>query len=315
MRGESRLVALHLPAAQATYLLTNLLSACAIVFANKTVLSVLNFNLAVTLTCIHTIATLLVSRVLCAIGVIPRKTLPKGAKIALAGAFTGCIVLGNLSLALNTVGFYQLSKIAVAPTVLLIEAVARRRAPEPKVSICLIFVCLGIALATLFDKQIATSLSGLLVGVFSVIVSAQYGVWIGSMTQAYDVTAMQLLEQHLPWASMMMVVCVPFESIFSRVSSPRAVTLLSFPYTARSVILIVASALLGVLVTFSTFLVIGNTSPLTYAVAGHLKTIVIICGGVLIFGDHVARVKLLGIIMALVGVIAYTAVRLAGRRR
>jgi len=310
MCAQSRKVARHLPAAQATYLLTNLVSASAIVFANKTVLSVLNFDLPVTLTCIHTIATLLVSRVLCAISVIPRKPLPTRAKIALAGTFTGYIVLCNLSLALNTVGFYQLSKIAVAPTVLLIEAVARRQAPEPKISICLIVVCLGIALATLFDTQIVTGLPGLLVGILSVIVSALYGVWIGSMTKAYDVTAMQLLEQYLPCASMMMIMCVPLESIVSGLSSPRGVTLLSFPWTARTVIVVGVSAVLGVMVTFSTFVVIGHTSPLTYAVAGHVKTIVIIGGGVFIFGDHVAPVNLLGIFVAVLGIVAYTAVRL-----
>jgi solute carrier family 35 protein E3 len=70
--------------------------------------------------------------------------------------------------------------------------------------------------------------------------------------------------------------------------------------------LIAASAVLGVLVTFSTFLVIGNTSPLTYAIAGHVKTIVILGGGVVFFGDQISRLKTLGIAMALGGVVAYT---------
>lgn len=296
-------------AAQSVYLLTNLVSACAIVFANKAVLSVINFNFTVSLTCIHTIATLLVARVLCILGAIDRKRLPAHASISLAVSFTGYIVLCNVSLALNTVGFYQLTKIAIAPTVLIMEAVGQRRFPEARVSVCVLVVCLGIGLATVFDKQVTTNVPGLFVGCLSIIVSAQYGVWIGSMTKFHGVSSLQLLEQYLPYASLMLALCMPCEAVVMKAYNPQAPTLLSFAYTHTSVGMIGISAILGVMVTFSTFLVIGNTSPLTYAVAGHVKTIAIMGGGVLLFGEHIATVKILGVMLALSGVVAYSLVR------
>lgn len=295
---------------QAASVLANLVSACAIVFANKAVLSVIGFKFTVALTCIHTVTTWVAARALCAAGVITPKPLPRRSVIALAAAFTGYIVLCNVSLLVNTVGFYQLTKIAIAPTVMIMEAVAQRQLPPLNVAACVAVVCLGIGLATVFDAQVMTNAPGILVGALSVVVSAQYGTWIGSMTKQHDVTSMQLLEQYLPYASLMMAICAPIESAIMAVSNPASPTVLTFAYSPSAIGLISVSAVLGVLVTFSTFLVIGNTSPLTYAIAGHLKTIAILGGGVVLFGDQISRVKMLGILLALGGVGAYTRLRM-----
>lgn len=308
------------PAQQAVCILTNVLSACAIVFANKAVLSVFHFKFAVALTCIHTLVTLVAARLLRAAGFITPKRLPRRAVLALAAAFTGYIVLCNVSLALNTVGFYQLTKIAIAPTVLLMEAVGRRQVPDAKVSACVAIVCLGIGLATVADKQVMTNIPGLLVGVVSVVVSAQYGVWIGSMTKYHEVTSLQLLDQYLPYAATMLALCVPVESVILRMSGSAGdsggsnmstTTLWTFPYTVPAVNMIAASAVLGALVTFSTFMVIGSTSPLTYAISGHVKTVVILVGGALLFAERMTALKASGVSIALGGVIAYTHVRMA----
>jgi hypothetical protein len=48
---------------------------------------------------------------------------------------------------------------------------------------------------------------------------------------------------------------------------------MGYPYSLGAVSAIVVSALLGVLVSLSTFLVIGATSSLTYNVTGHSKTV------------------------------------------
>ena len=56
-------------------------------------------------------------RVQCATpqGMFEKKVLAKRALAPLAVAYVGYIVLNNLNLQINTVGFYQISKIAVAP--------------------------------------------------------------------------------------------------------------------------------------------------------------------------------------------------------
>ncbi len=71
---------------------------------------------------------------------------------------------------------------------------------------------------------------------------------------------------------------------------------------------IVVSAALGLLVSLSTFLVIGATSSLTYNVVGHIKTVIILSGGCLFFGDSMPPKKLFGIGVAMVGIIWYSQV-------
>jgi solute carrier family 35 protein E3 len=72
-------------------------------------------------------------------------------------------------------------------------------------------------------------------------------------------------------------------------------TLLGFPYTRAAVAAIAVSALLGLAVSLSTFLVIGATSSLTYNVVGHIKSVIIIFGGVVIFGESLPTKKVLAL--------------------
>ncbi len=46
-----------------------------------------------------------------------------------------------------------------------------------------------------------------------------------------------------------------------------------YRYTPNAVIAILVSAVLGIMVSLSTFLVIGATSSLTYNIVGHVKTV------------------------------------------
>jgi hypothetical protein len=54
--------------------------------------------------------------------------------------------------------------------------------------------------------------------------------------------------------------------------------------------------------------VIGATSPLTYNIVGHLKTVFIMGGGVLFFGDVLSAIKLLGLVVAMCGIVWYTSI-------
>ena len=76
--------------------------------------------------------------------------------------------------------------------------------------------------------------------------------------------------------------------------------------TTEAVIIIIISGCLGMLVSLSTFLMIGATSPLTYNIVGHLKTVSILTMGVMLFGDSMSVKKFFGICFALTGVIWYS---------
>lgn len=69
---------------------------------------------------------------------------------------------------------------------------------------------------------------------------------------------------------------------------------------------IVLSCLISVSVNFSTFLVIGKTSPVTYQVLGHLKTCLVLAFGYVLLRDPFSWRNILGILIAIVGMVLYS---------
>ena len=98
----------------------------------------------------------------------PRQVAP------LALAFVGYIVLGNLNLKVNTVSFYQITKIAVAPAVLAIDFILYRRVPSVPIAASVAVVCVGIGFATVSELEGAHGIQGAVVGLGAVLSTALY---------------------------------------------------------------------------------------------------------------------------------------------
>ena len=73
---------------------------------------------------------------------------------------------------------------------------------------------------------------------------------------------------------------------------------------------IILSCLISVSVNFSTFLVIGKTSPVTYQVLGHLKTCLVLAFGYILLKNPFSWQNVFGIGVAIVGMGAYSYVSL-----
>ena len=69
---------------------------------------------------------------------------------------------------------------------------------------------------------------------------------------------------------------------------------------------IILSCLIAVSVNFSTFLVIGTTSPVTYQVLGHLKTCLVLSFGYTLLHDPFNARNILGILVAIFGMALYS---------
>lgn len=69
---------------------------------------------------------------------------------------------------------------------------------------------------------------------------------------------------------------------------------------------IMLSCLIAVSVNFSTFLVIGTTSPVTYQVLGHLKTCLVLSFGYILLHDPFNARNILGILIAIFGMGLYS---------
>lgn len=238
----------------------------------------------------------------------------------------------------------------VAPTVIALDVILFRKIPQPKIIASVAVVCMGIAVATITDTQMVSNVSGMAVGAAATLVTALYQSWAGSKQKELRASSMQLLQAYTPLATLMLGVLVPLcEQVGWSSASRTKDTLLGYPYTWGAIAAIAVSACLGLLVSLSTFLVIGATSSLTYNVVsvccplkclrmtgacwdslgsacfvlgtigdpchadkvalafllkvGHLKTLIILTGGCLFFGDSMPPKKLLGVGIAMMGIV------------
>lgn len=69
---------------------------------------------------------------------------------------------------------------------------------------------------------------------------------------------------------------------------------------------IILSCVIAVSVNFSTFLVIGKTSPVTYQVLGHLKTCLVLAFGYTLLHDPFTERNIIGILVAVFGMGLYS---------
>lgn len=275
-------------------------------------------------------------------------------------------------------------QIAIAPTVMALEFLMHGKKATLRVTLSVVVVCAGVTVATVTDSVAVKNMGGLAVGLSSVVVTALYQIWAGSKQKELQANSSQLLLAYTPQAMGLLVIMVPMLDKIG-FGDPAPDTVLGYSYTTAAVAAILLSAVLGILVSLSTFLVIGALSSLTYnivgeacgtlhvqrgregggeafwqsmlptmcvlcvwgggrggaacrslrllaaalsrqappkrrwptwrgvpptacmhACAGHLKTVIILTGGCLIYGDAMPLKKFLGICVTMVGISWYT---------
>lgn len=92
----------------------------------------------------------------------------------LAASFCGFVVLTNLSLTYNTVGFYQLTKVMTTPVLMLLQAFIYREGFPTKVKLAMLPVIVGVAMASKAD--VSTNFLGCVFAVAGVFVTALYQI-------------------------------------------------------------------------------------------------------------------------------------------
>lgn len=209
----------------------------------------------------------------------------------------------NLNLAYNSVGFYQLSKLVCIPFTILVQRVVFRQEASTAVKLTLVPILLGVGLATVHDVSVN------LVGTFFAILAVVFTTFSQFFTQRYqgvlECNAMQLLYLTSPLICAGMLLLAPF---FDNLTEFRAFMAAGGGGENKAAVLawVAVSCVLAFGVNVSNYLVLGKSSPLTYQVLGHLKTVLILVLGFTLFHTPVSARQALGVFFALVGVISYT---------
>uniref|UniRef100_N1QV47 Sugar phosphate transporter domain-containing protein n=1 Tax=Aegilops tauschii TaxID=37682 RepID=N1QV47_AEGTA len=235
----------------------SVVSSVSIVICNKALMSSLGFTFATTLTSWHLLVTFCSLHVALWMKFFEHKAFDSRTVMGF-GVLNGISIgLLNLSLGFNSVGFYQMTKLAIIPCTVILETLFFRKK---------------------FSYQMTNTIQ-----------------------KKFKVSSTQLLYQSCPYQSLTLFLIGPFLDGFLTNQN-----VFAFNYTSNVVFFIVLSCLISVSVNFSTFLVIGKTSPVTYQVLGHLKTCLVLTFGYVLLHDPFSWRNILGILIAVVGMVLYS---------
>ncbi|KAM0902652.1 hypothetical protein ACQ4PT_019178 [Festuca glaucescens] len=274
-------------------------SSVAIVICNKALISTLGFPFATTLTSWHLMVTF------CTLYVAQRMRFfePKaidGHTVVLFGLLNGTSIgLLNLSLGFNSIGFYQMTKLAIIPFTVILETIFLKKRFSESIKFSLLVLLLGVAIASVTDLKL--NLLGSILSGLAIATTCVGQILTNTIQRKLKVTSTQLLYQSAPYQAAILFATGPF---VDQLLTKRSV--FDHKYTAPVVGFIVMSCLIAVSVNFSTFLVIGTTSPVTYQVLGHLKTCLVLSFGYTLLHDPFTMRNILGILVAIFGMALYS---------
>ncbi|XP_062171199.1 UDP-xylose transporter 3 isoform X1 [Alnus glutinosa] len=277
----------------------SVVSSVSIVICNKALISTLGFTFATTLTSWHLLVTFCSLHVALWMKLFEHKPFDPRAVMGFGILNGTSIGLLNLSLGFNSVGFYQMTKLAIIPCTVLLETLFFRKIFSRSIQFSLLILLCGVGIATVTDLQ----LNGLgsFLSLLAVITTCVAQIMTNTIQKKFKVTSTQLLYQSCPYQAMTLFIVGPFlDGLLTNQN------VFAFRYTPQVLFFIVLSCLISVSVNFSTFLVIGKTSAVTYQVLGHLKTCLVLAFGYVLLHDPFRWRNILGISIAVVGMGLYS---------
>lgn len=220
--------------------------------------------------------------------------------VVLFGFLNGISIgLLNLSLGFNSIGFYQMTKLAIIPFTVLLETFFLNKQFSQKIKMSLFLLLVGVGIASITDLQL--NLLGTILSLLAIATTCVGQILTNTIQKKLNVSSTQLLYQSAPFQAAILFVSGPFvDQCLTKQN------VFAYKYSNIVLVFIILSCLISVLVNFSTFLVIGKTSPVTYQVLGHLKTCLVLAFGYTLLHDPFTGRNILGIMIAILGMALYS---------
>ncbi|KAI0390023.1 TPT-domain-containing protein [Xylariaceae sp. FL0594] len=297
------------------WIAVNTLATIGIVFTNKAIFSDPSLKLAqLTFAAFHFFMTWLLlytlSRPRFAYFVSRRTTIRE--VIPLSVAMSLNVVLPNLSLAYSSITFYQVARILLTPAVATMDFVLYHTRLPRSAIVALVPACLGVGMVSYYDslptddtKIKTTSSMGVVFAFSGIFASSLYTVWIKSYQRKLQISSMQLLLNQAPVSAILLLYVIPFVDMFPTWSE----------VPASRWLMIIMSGIFAALINLSQFFIVGQAGPVSSTVVGHLKTCLIVALGWVTSGRSVGDKSILGVLIAVSGIISYSAVMLRDRDR
>lgn len=204
----------------------------------------------------------------------------------------------NYCLSFSSVGFYQVIKLFCIPLALFFEYILGMQ--QEILTLKLIFSLLLIlaGMAMIIREEVSANFTGILWGLCGIITTALSQVYFSPLKKGLGLDAFQLLLHTSPWLTFGSFISVP---VFENTDA-----LLNYDLTSSAIFGVLLTCLVAVGYNVTNYVVLGELSPLTYNIIGHVKTILIVSVGSLMFNTLPSMAMLVGMTVAIVGVLLYT---------
>ncbi|MCO5611564.1 hypothetical protein L7F22_065817 [Adiantum nelumboides] len=280
----------------------NVISSVGIIMANKQVMSAqgYDFRFATTLTGFHFLVTALVGY----ISTLSRsnsslKTVPLWDLFWFSLVANSSIVCMNLSLMLNSVGFYQISKLSMIPVVCVLEWLLHNKSYTKEVKAAVIVVVMGVGVCTVTDVHI--NLKGFICSVLAVLSTSLQQIYIGSFQKKFSIGSFELLSKTAPIQAASLLLFGPFCDYMLNGRN-----ILDYHFSFGSIFFISLSCTLAVFCNMSQYICIGRFSAVSFQVLGHMKTVCVLLLGWILFDSALTFKNILGMLIAVLGMVLYS---------
>ncbi|XP_052202128.1 UDP-rhamnose/UDP-galactose transporter 2-like isoform X1 [Diospyros lotus] len=279
----------------------NVISSVGIIMANKQLMSVNGyaFSFATTLTGFHFAVTALVGLVSNATGYSASKHVPLWELVWFSLVANTSITGMNLSLMLNSVGFYQISKLSMIPVVCLMEWMLHNKQYSREVKMSVVVVVIGVGVCTVTDVKV--NAKGFLCACIAVLCTSLQQISIGSLQKKYSIGSFELLSKTAPIQALSLLLFGPFIDYYLV-----GKFIGNYKLSSGAVVFLLLSCTLAVFCNVSQYLCIGRFSAVSFQVLGHMKTVCVLTLGWLLFDSELAFKNIMGMIIAVVGMIIYS---------
>ncbi|XP_006432008.2 UDP-xylose transporter 3 [Citrus clementina] len=249
----------------------SVISSVSIVICNKALISSLGFTFATTLTSWHLLVTFCSLHVALWMKLFEHKPFDPRAVMGF-GVLNGISIgLLNLSLGFNSVGFYQMTKLAIIPCTILLETLFFRKKFSRNIQLSLVILLVGVGIATVTDLQL--NVLGSVLSLLAVLTTCVAQIMTNTIQKKFKVSSTQLLYQSCPYQALTLFIIGPF---------------------------------LDGLLTNKNVFAFKYTPYVLYQVLGHLKTCLVLAFGYVLLHDPFSWRNILGILIAVIGMVLYS---------
>ncbi|KIJ36998.1 hypothetical protein M422DRAFT_34024 [Sphaerobolus stellatus SS14] len=220
-----------------------------------------------------------------------KRILPIGA------LFSGSLVLSNTAYLYLGVAFIQMLKAFTPVAILLISFAWKLQEPSKRLAVIVFTISGGVCLASYGEAHFDHF--GFIVQAMAVAFEASRLVLIQVLLQGVKMDPLVSLHYYAPVCALLNLCLIPlkegfepFYALMDAVRSPGLLVLLS-------------NASVAFLLNVAAVFLIGAAGGLVLTLAGVFKDILLITGSVLIFGDKITFIQIVGYSIALVGLVTF----------